>query len=253
MAVRRRVLLGVAGLALALAALPVLAEDVTPNRGELVWGTLIQPTDRYDHRVFGDLPSFGAMKLQINVCLGCAALRLRDLVVTLPPTRVFEDTDVRIHDLDGDGFAEAVVVETDIARGATLAVYDATGKRAATAPVGQTHRWLAPAGIGDFDGDGGLEIAYVDRPHLARELVFVRYAQGALTEVARSPGFTNHRFGAPMITGGVQTCNGVDAVILVSADWSRIVSVRLEGGQVMATDLGPYGTDADLRAAMDCP
>lgn len=240
-------------VALLLAVTPVLADEVSLRAGEVVRARLTQPTDRYDHQVFGDLPLWGGMELSVNTCLDCAGQSLTDIAVTLPAGRVFEDIEVRVADLDGDGRTEAVVVETDIARGATLAIYDATGKRAATLPVGQTHRWLAPAGIGDFDGDGRVEIAYVDRPHLARELVFVRYDQGRLTELARSPGYSNHRIGDAMMTGGVQSCAGRDTLILPSGDWSRLMAVRLVAGRIVASDLGPSGNDADMRRALDCP
>jgi hypothetical protein len=41
---------------------------------------------------------------------------------------------------------------------------------AATPHIGSANRWLAPIGAADLDGDGRVEIAYVDRPHLARTL-----------------------------------------------------------------------------------
>ena len=239
-------------LLVALACGPGTAQTVLPGAGEVVRARLTQPTLRYDHQVFGDRPLSGGMKITVNTCIGCAGLQLSEVRITLPPTHVFEDITARVADLDGDGRAEVVVVETDMARGATLAVYDARGKRAATAPVGQTHRWLAPAGIGDFDGDGRVEIAYVDRPHLARELVFLRYDAGTLTELFRAPGYTNHRFGEAEIQGGVRSCAGQDEVVLASGDWRRVVAVRRAAAGVVARDLGPFTADADLRAALQC-
>lgn len=200
-----------------------------------VWGqgvtsaTLVQPTDRYDHAVLGDALEWGGLSLTQDSGI---------VTFLLPETRVFEDIEARVADLDGDGAAEVIVVETDMARGATLAIYDTTGKRAATQPVGQTRRWLAPAGIGDFDGDGRIEIAYIDRPHLARELVFLRYAKGTLTEIARAPGFTNHRIGQDVISGGTVVCDGRDTLMLATPDWTRRVAVRLEGGQVVGQPAG---------------
>ena len=73
-------------------------------------------------------------------------------------------------DIDGDGMAEVVVVETDISKGARLSEYSKDGVVATTPYIGQTHRWLAPIGFADFDGDGRIEIAYIDRPHLAKLL-----------------------------------------------------------------------------------
>lgn len=241
-----------AAILLAFLAFPALAQRVPVAEGEVVWARYIEPTDRYDHQVFGDAPLWGGLEISVNTCIGCAGFRMADIIFTLPPDRVFEDLEPRAVDLDGDDYREVVVVETDMARGATLAIYDARGKRAATLPVGQTHRWLAPAGIGDFDGDGHVEIAYVDRPHLARELVFLRYRAGVPTELARAPGFTNHRFGEGEILGGVKSCAGGEALILASADLSRVLSVTLAGGRIVSEDLGPLTSDDDLRLAMVC-
>lgn len=228
-------------------AAPLVAEPVSIDQSEVVRARLTDPTDRYDHRVLGDQPLWGGLEITVNSCIGCARPRLVDLKLALPQDRVFEDIEARIVDLDGDGLAEVLVVETEIARGATLAVYDARGRRAATKPVGQTHRWLAPAGVGDFDGDGRIEIAYVDRPHLARELVFVRLEGDTLRELARVKGLTNHRIGDTFISGGSRNCGAGDEVIVASADWTRIVAVTLGG----ARDLGGY-SPARMARVMRC-
>lgn len=166
---------------------------------------------------------------------------------------MFEDVTARLADLDGDGAPEVVVVETDIALGAALAVYDARGKRAATDFIGQTHRWLAPAGIGDFDNDGRVEIAYVDRPHLLRDLVFVRLDGARLTEIARLPGLTNHQIGDSKIWGGTKSCAGRDSLIVASGNWERMIEVQLGPKGAALTDLGPLRRKADLTKATRCP
>ena len=114
------------------------------------------PTDRYAHGILCDAIEWGALRITTDS---------RSLVFTLPPDRVFEDTAPRLIDLDGDGVDEVVVVETLNTAGAQLAIYDATGKIAATPHIGRTNRWLAPIGAADLDGDGRIEIAYIDRPH----------------------------------------------------------------------------------------
>ena len=153
----------------------------------------------------------------------------------LPETRVFEDVEARLADVTGDGAPEVVVVETDLSQGASLTIYGPAGKIAATPYIGQTHRWLAPAGIADFDGDGRVEVAYVDRPHLRKELVFVRLEGDQLVETMRLPDLTNHRIGEDFISGGVRDCGQGPELILASEDWSRLMRVR--GG--IAEDLGP--------------
>ena len=243
---------------LCLMAGPALAEPLPT----VVAARLAQPTLRYDHAVLGDGVEWGALELTIAPCAQCAQPTAPDeqrkrLTIRLPLSRVFEDITVRVADLNGDGAAEAVVVETDIARGAALAVYDALGHRAATASLGATHRWLAPAGIADLDGDGQIEIAYVDRPHVSRELVILHYTgkQGAtpaaLTEVARLPGLTNHRIGDSVITGGVRTCAQGPELLLLNPDWSRLISVRFDRGKLTTRDQGPFSPKS-LKRAMAC-
>jgi hypothetical protein len=150
---------------------------------------------------------------------------------------VFEDLAPRLADLTGDGWNEVVVVRSSVGSGAQLTVYGVVKGTfrlmAATAPLGH-HRWLAPAGIADFDGDGRVEIAYVDRPHLLAELVFVRLEGDRLVETLRLPGLTNHRIGEAVISGGVRDCGRGPELILASKDWTRLMQVR--GGQV--ADLG---------------
>lgn len=226
----------------AFAPMAALGQQITAAR-------LTAPTLRYAHGVFGDDTSYGALVLEVTGCAGCADPDNREITLNLPDDRVFEDRQARLADLDGDGQAEVVVVETDIRLGATLAIYDATGKRAATAPVGQTRRWLAPAGIGDFDGDGRVEIAYVDRPHLAKELVFVRYEGGLLTEIARAPGLTNHHYGQAEIMGGLRRCDGRDSLVLASSDGRRTVEVVLRAGAPEVSDRGPASA---MAKAMRC-
>lgn len=225
-----------AALLLALAA-PAAAQDIASAR-------LTDPTDRYDHGVLGDALEWGGLEMTLTDG--------RRLQVTLPADRVFEDVEARLGDFDGDGRPEVMVVETDVNLGGSLAIYDATGKRAATRHIGQTHRWLAPAGWGDFDGDGRPEIAYVDRPHLARELVFVRLTGTNLTEIARTPGLTNHRIGMDYIAGGTRRCAGRDSVLVASADWSRIIEADLTpSGTPRLRDLGALSGPSRLTAP--CP
>lgn len=225
-------------LLLALAA-PAAAQDISSAR-------LTHPTDRYDHGVLGDALEWAGLEMTLTDG--------RRLQVTLPGSRVFEDITARLGDFDGDGRPEVMVVETEIDRGASLAIYDARGKRAATPPIGQTHRWLAPAGWGDFDGDGRLEIAYVDRPHLARELVFLRLSGQRLTEIARAPGLTNHHIGMDTIPGQTRRCAGYDSLILASPDWSRMIEAFLTpDGRVATRDLGPLASAAALSKPRPCP
>jgi hypothetical protein len=217
--------------AAALALLAGAAEAEGEPR--ILRADLAEPTDRYPHAVLGDALEWGALTLVLD------GEPETTITLRLPEPRVFEDIAVRLADVTGDGAPEVVVVETDLALGASLAVYGPAGKLAATPFIGQPNRWLAPAGIADFDGDGQVEIAYVDRPHLLAELVFVRMEGSRLVETARLAGLTNHRIGDDFISGGIRDCGTGPELILASKDWTRIIGVM--DGQ--ARDLGPLPAD----------
>lgn len=219
-----------------------------PARGpipQIVAARYDLPTDRYDHAVLGDALEWGGLRLTLSDG--------QEQHFVLPRTHVFEDLAPRLADLDGDGAPEVIVVETDRARGAALAVWDATGRRAATPPIGQSHRWLAPLGAADLDGDGRVEIAYVDRPHLARILRIVRLEGTRLVPVADHTGLTNHRIGDAFLSGGVRHCpDSIPELVAVRPGWDRLVGARMDqSGQMVLRDLGPY-SDTALAAALAC-
>ncbi|MCZ4256114.1 VCBS repeat-containing protein [Sulfitobacter sp. G21635-S1] len=203
------------------------------------------PTTRYPHGVLGDAVEHGALVIQY-------AGQPTPHILTLPPERVFEDVAPRLADLDGDGQQEVVVVESHRDLGARLAVYNGAGLVAATPYIGQRFRWLAPVGVADLDGDGLTEIAYIDRPHLAKVLRIWRFEDGRLRQVARRAGFTNHRIGDTGIAGGIRRCGGAPEIIVADADWQRIVALGLAGGALTARDAGPHRGPADFTRALAC-
>lgn len=202
-----------------------------------------EPTTRYPHGALGDDTEYGALVLVLS---NGQKRRIR-----LPDTSVFEDTAPRLADLDGDGAPEVITVEALASQGARLAVFGADGLFAATEPIGTRFRWLAPAGIGDLDGDGRVEIAYVDRPHLAKVLRVVRFNDGQLQPIAARRGFSNHQFGAPDIVGGLRHCGDRTEVILASGDWQSLMAVELADQELKAARLGPYSATA-IERALEC-
>lgn len=230
------------------------AEPVAPLTARLV-----APTDRYPHNVLGDLPGFGALEVTLaESAAGQAPLRL-----VLPEARVFEDIAPRLWDIDDNGIPEIVLVESDAQLGARLTAWSVQRNahsgahtislRAAGTFIGTRFRWLAPAGIADFTGNGRAEIAYVEMPHLARRLVLVALSGDRFEPLARLGGISNHRIGEDFITGGLRNCGAEPELLLPSGDWQRIARVRFVDGRLQATDAGRFSGAAALEAMLSCP
>lgn len=207
----------------------------------------VDPTERYKHGVLGDAIEWGGLELSLSDG--------RKVKITLPQSSVFEDVAPRLYDLDADGTPEVIVVESLNTAGAQLAVYDETGKIAATPHIGTPNRWLAPIGAADMDSDGQIEVAYIDRPHLAKTLRVWRYSNGALVEVAKLSGLTNHRIGERDIGGGMRTCDSIPEMITANANWTRIIATRLSPqGKLTTRDVGAHTDRQSFEIALAaCP
>ena len=211
------------------------------------------PTTRYPHGVLGD--TIEATRLHLHSGPGPAPCG--DRTVTLPEELVFEDLAPRLADLDRDGAPEIIVVQSHQLHGAQLAIYRAApdgttlGLVAATPFIGQRNRWLAPVGAADLDGDGWVEIAYVDRPHLNRTLRVWRFSDDALTEIAALDGFSNHRIGEDFLTGGLRDCGDGPEIITADAAWTRVMATRLGDDSLHSRPLAPF-TAAAIDAALAC-
>ena len=190
---------------------------------------LAEPTARYDHGILGDKIEAGALVIE-----------LRDgkrHVVRLGDDAVFEDLRPRLADLDGDGRDEIVVVKSYLKQGSALAVVaQRKGKYeivAETPPLGAPHRWLDPAGIGDFNGDGKTDIAMVRQPHVIGELELWTWTGDALRKTATLADTTNHIAGTRAIDMGAAADFNGDGIVdlaVPSLDRSRlrIVSFALQ-------------------------
>lgn len=223
------------GLGLSLVASAAIAEIRSAEYGV--------PTDRYGHGVLGDAIEWGTLELRLS-----SGKRVR---FTLPQSHVFEDLAPRLVDLDLDGDFEVVVVESSNQAGGRLAIYDETGRIAATPYIGRVFRWLAPIGAADLDGDGYVEVAYIDRPHLAKTLRIWRFQAGALTEVAQRAGLTNHRIGEDFISGGLRDCGRGPELVTADANWQAVVVSRFDGAQITSQAVDAFTPDT-LDDVLNC-
>ena len=182
---------------------PVWPEPERPNdalpdshaalgENDIAEAWLIAPTKRYGHAVLGDAIEAGGLRVVLRDG--------RAVDYLLDEDSVFEDLRPRLADLDGDGRDEIIVVRSYLDAGAALSVFGLRNGRleflGETSPIGQPHRWLNPVGAGDFDGDGQIEIAYVETPHIGGILRIVSLRGGRLIEEAARSGYSNHAMGS---------------------------------------------------------
>ncbi len=222
----------------------------SPVAADIVSAEYTQPTTRYDHGILGDRVEYGALRIITDTQSGSAPLG--QITIVLPWDHVFEDITPRLADIDNDGDLEVIVIETDISKGAAIAIYDETGKITETQHIGSTHRWLAPIGIADFNGDGDVDIAYVDRPHLAKKMRVVSYRDGRLVKVAKASKLTNHKIGWDFIAGGVRDCGSGPEMITADGAWRNIVATQLVGRNLVSEKIGTYNGPDSLNAALSC-
>lgn len=189
------------------------------------------PTERYPHGILGDAIEAGSLIVE------------RDgdtLRYDLPEDSVFEDLTPRIVDADGDGEPEILTIRSYLDGGATIALFGiragAITLLAEAAPIGTANRWLNPAGVADFDGDGDPEIAVIRTPHIGGILILYTWdrSSGRLVEESRKNGYSTHAIGSRAL--GLSLVidwdgDGVTDLMVPRQDRKELVALSMAGGQ----------------------
>lgn len=191
---------------------------VATGANDIAQAWLAGATGRYAHGVLGD--EIEASKLQVRTRQG------KQVVFTLREDSVFEDLVPRLTDIDGDGRDEILLVRSHVDAGAAVMLLGLRGDRivrlAESQAIGLSHRWLNPIGAADFDGDGRIEIAVVETPHLGGQLVLYDIQGSRLREVGRYAGFSTHVIGSTTLDMfALLDVNDDDVVDIVLPDQTR--------------------------------
>ena len=236
------------GITLPADALP--DSHVGRGKNDIVAAWLAEPTTRYDHGVLGDAIEAAAVRVLTRDG--------KTLSYVLTDDSVFEDLYARVHDIDGDGHDEVLVVHSrQLAGSSLLALGVRDGKLVPvgeTDPIGERHRWLNPVGVADVDNDGRPEVLVVLTPHIGGTLVVYRYEGGRFYERGRLGGVSNHRIGSRAL--GLAAFidfdgDGILELVIPSQDRMALRAIGLHEGkpleQARISLPSPAAGDFELR------
>lgn len=190
---------------------------------------LADGTSRYGHGVLGDAEEAETL---------IVAVEDKRHALTLGPDAVFEDLEPRLADIDRDGSPEVIVIKSYLDRGATIALYGVRDGKlvhlAEAEPIGRPNRWLNPAGVADYDGDGSNEIAVIRTPHIGGILIHYGWDGGSrLVPERQVQGYSTHKIGSTVL-GMSATADwdgdGVPDLFLPRQDRSVLAIVTAAGG-----------------------
>ncbi|WP_299719392.1 VCBS repeat-containing protein [uncultured Tateyamaria sp.] len=213
------------------------------------------PARRYGHDILGNTREWANLTLDWGPRADAAYTGGAPSLVLRLEAGIFEDVAPRVIQLDDDPLPEVLVANSERGKGARLLILDVNpdGIRSITSPfIGQQNRWYAPVGAADLDGDGVVEVMWIDRPHLAKVLRVAQVRGDSLVEVAALDGLTNHRIGEDDIAGGIRMCNGTPEMILSTGNWSDLVAITWDGDSFTRTYIGQDTRRPAFARAMAC-
>lgn len=202
-------------------------------------------TKRYAHGILGD--TIEASTLIIETSSG------KVLQVNLPSSRVFEDLEPRLIDLNKDEKDEIIVIESEISLGASLSIYGVESNQlvriTSTPFLGRPNRWLNPVGVGDFDGDGLSDVALVATPHIGGILRLYQFIDSELILFGEYPGVSNHKIGSKELGLGA-VVKGDTKDLLVLPDQAHRVLLLLEWRKNGLKEISKVELPNQLRSSL---
>lgn len=153
---------------------------------------LIQPSKRLSSSLLGDNLEATAVRV-----VGRNQVEYR---YELPEDSAFEDLLPRVHDINGDGLDEIILVRSRLQTGSSLLVLGIREGRlqpiAESPPLLTRAQWINPVGVADVDGDGKLELLAVHNPHDNGVLMEYRLEGKRLIPMHSIDGVSNHVLGS---------------------------------------------------------
>ncbi|VAW21185.1 hypothetical protein MNBD_ALPHA12-2094 [hydrothermal vent metagenome] len=217
---------------------------IATGQKDIASAWLIAPTTRYPHFIIGS--KYEPSGLRVKLANG------KVLTLMLDKDQVFEDRTPRLADLNGDGRDEIILVLTSLTKGASLAAYSVAGDKlvltAKTDFIGRAFRWLNPAGIADYDGDGRLDVALVQKPHLVKRLEMWSLEDGKFVRSQSIDDVSNHRINSKntdMAASADFNGDGIVDLAILSGNYTKVRVFSFAGGR--AKEIGRF----DLPAPAD--
>ncbi|MDP1623447.1 MAG: hypothetical protein Q8M08_14030 [Bacteroidales bacterium] len=202
------------------------------NDDRSVSARYVDPTLRYNHGILGDKIEAGGLLVIKNK---------RQYYFKLDETFVFEDLQPRLKDVDNDGELEFITIQTSLNFGASVCVYKIILDRllpyAQSGFIGMPYRWLNIAAIDDLDGDGTIEIAWVQTPHIGGVLKISRIENDSLRVVDEIAGVSNHLNGSRnLCLSAVTSVNHLKRLYVPTDPHDAMVGFRFENDHLVAQD-----------------
>ena len=170
---------------------PIPERAVSISKDGRVHALYTDPVDRYQHGILGDVLEGSQLVVAIDSNI---------IELTLTAEYVFEDIRPRLFDVDRDGALEVICIRAKVRAGAGIVIYKVENQQlieyAFVEEIGRENRWLNIATIADLDGDGGIEIAWIQTPHIGGILKVAKIKAGQLEVLDQKSQYSNHAIGS---------------------------------------------------------